>query len=377
LVNLAEASGVVDPLTGAPYVEPVITGLAGGIGFMYAVFDYEGHAPMVTLVLRHHPEDWFDAALGRMAVTPHVVRTGSAKVARSRLDAELDDGRAALVTVAGAALGHVEPISGIGGPWNVNVIGRDGHDYLYEDLGPNVRRIDADALAAARSTDRKAKHRAVSIHGPCAIDGREEVVDAIRSTHRGFTGPVLGHSFDVNFGLSGLDRFASALEDTTTKRGWLRLFAADRRAPFAMLSRVHDCIELDLSAPGGLRPQYCQFLRATASAVAAKREEAMLLAAGHLEQSGLLWQRLAEEALNVDGPLRRYGELAELRREAAATGSALAEPDPADTAGALAEQAAALDVDGSLWRPHLLAMAESVREIQRIETLAMQALAEL
>lgn len=46
----------------------MLVGLAGGIGFLYAVFDYQGFQPMVTIVARHHPErPWSWSGSGRTA----------------------------------------------------------------------------------------------------------------------------------------------------------------------------------------------------------------------------------------------------------------------------------------------------------------------
>src|SRR2546423_298181 len=66
--HLLRQAGHVAPHTGEPFSEAMVAGLAGGIGFMYAVFEYTGWPPMMTIVAQHHPEPWLPAVLGRLGV---------------------------------------------------------------------------------------------------------------------------------------------------------------------------------------------------------------------------------------------------------------------------------------------------------------------
>ena len=379
LSNLLEAAGVIDPLTRQPYTETMITGLAGGIDFMYALFEYKGYPPMLTLVLRHHPADWVETALERIAASAEVGTTGSAAVAAKRLDVHLAQGRPSSVTVAGAALGHVTPVLDMGSPWSINVFGRAGADYLFEDEGPWVRRIDPTRLAAARAADKKQRHRAITILGSRDLDPVWEVRSAIESTVQAFTGPVLGHAFDVNFGLSGLERFAAAVEDFSTKKGWLRVFAADPSAPFAMLTRLHDCIEFELSAPGGMRYQYAPFLGGGAEALGSgvhgdHRDLAAgaIEAAGAWEDSARAWSVLAESALDLGEPFQRYRHLVHDDRSALFEGEQ--RPALADPVAALAVLAREQPVPERRIREHLAEIGRQVRSIRDGEAVAVRCL---
>lgn len=41
--------------------EPMACGLGGGIGFLYAVFEYKAVPyPLLTIVAQHHPQPWFE-----------------------------------------------------------------------------------------------------------------------------------------------------------------------------------------------------------------------------------------------------------------------------------------------------------------------------
>ncbi|MFB7173085.1 DUF4872 domain-containing protein [Streptomyces sp. NPDC056254] len=96
------------------------------------------------------------------------------------------------------------------------------------------------------------------------------------------TGPVLGNKFDVNFGFSGMEKFAAQLRDTRTKAGWERRFAAPD-AFRAGTRRLYACLEEEWTAPGATRPLYADFLD-----LAGRQRAAELF-----RESGGHWSRLA------------------------------------------------------------------------------------
>lgn len=86
---------------------------------------------------------------------------------------------------------------------------------------------------------------------------------SIRTTHAHLTGPVIGHSYDVNFGLSGLRRLATDLADTRSKKGWTARFAT----PLAFENgsrRLAECLTWAHTAAGATRPIYTRFLEEAA-----------------------------------------------------------------------------------------------------------------
>ena len=68
VAHLLRRPGTSAPHTGEPYTEAMVCGLGGGIGFMYAIFEYKGLPPLITIVAQHHPEPWLPAVLGRLGV---------------------------------------------------------------------------------------------------------------------------------------------------------------------------------------------------------------------------------------------------------------------------------------------------------------------
>ena len=79
LAHALDAVGVRAPHTGAPYTEAMVAGLAGGIGFMYAVFDVRRRAA--------HDDD-------RRPAPPRAVRPGGARPDRRTGAARADVQRA-------------------------------------------------------------------------------------------------------------------------------------------------------------------------------------------------------------------------------------------------------------------------------------------
>ena len=55
LTHVLAAAGVVAAHDGEPLDEPMVAGLAGGIGFMYFSFSYAGQVPTMTIVPAHPP----------------------------------------------------------------------------------------------------------------------------------------------------------------------------------------------------------------------------------------------------------------------------------------------------------------------------------
>src|SRR5690606_25743485 len=132
---------------------------------------------------------------------------------------------------------------------------------------------------------------------------------AIVTTHAHLTGPVLGNSFDVNLGLSGIRKFADELADVRTKAGWTKRFADP--ASLAVASRrLAECLTWAHTSAGATRPLYAEFL-AEAEPV-----------------SGL---SLAAASATAAESGRRWAELADL------AGATTADDEPTETIAAYAE----------------------------------------
>ena len=87
--------------SGIDLSEPMVCGLGGGIGFLYAVFDYQAvDLPLLTIVTQHHPMPWWEAVAGHLGVAPTSVRSSAPAPAIVKVRRALDEGRPALILVA-------------------------------------------------------------------------------------------------------------------------------------------------------------------------------------------------------------------------------------------------------------------------------------
>jgi hypothetical protein len=263
LANALRFSGVVSPNSKQPFTEVVVNGICGGPGFLYAVFEYKGWPPILSLALqsRSMPDVYIGEGLARLGLRTTIHETTSKTAARRTLDETLAAGKSALCVVDVAAL----PWYGLppefvgGGPHVVTVAGRDGDRYWIDDRASRPIAVDADTLAAARAAYRQAKNRLITIDGPAPhADARTAMSAAIADTALRYVEPAVPKSFWVNCGWSGLEKWRTMLTDRKDKKAWPAVFAERDRA-HAGLQRAYESIECQL-APGAGRTMYAEFL---------------------------------------------------------------------------------------------------------------------
>jgi hypothetical protein len=300
LARLLGRARYVAPHTGRPYTEAMACGLGGGIGFMYAVFEYTGLPPIMTIVMQHHPDPWTPGALSRLGIG-HAEEHGGAKPALAALNRYLDAGRPVHCLIASSF--PTEPRS-------VLVVGRVDGAYLVDDGGPEPAPMSEADFAAAWSGYRKGRHQRIvldPVGGP--VDLAKAVRASIATTVAHLTGAVLGNSFDANFGFSGMARLAAGLRDGRGKTGWPARFGAPETFAFGV-RRLRQCLEQEYTSAGGTRPLYAEFLDEASGLLGdPKCAEAAVL----FRESGALWSQIAARAgVAVDG-LGGYAELAQQR----------------------------------------------------------------
>ena len=279
--------------------ESLVAGLAGGIGFMYFVFEYKNIPPMMTIVAQHHPEPWVQAALGRLNVPFDEQHSGKPRWERVR--EALDAGRPVFCTVDKSRLPWHGMEPGFGqDPYTVVIAGYEGGTLYVDDESAAPHAIGTEEFGEAWSAYKKGRHQMIVPTGP--PEGEPDVEGAVAHTCAHLTGPVLGNNFDVNFGFSGMDKLAAQLRDTKTKTGWERRFG--RPVPFSRgVRRLYECLELEYTAPGGTRPLYARFLDRVGEPEAAEL----------FRESGRGWEQLAALALETVSGLGDYGEICEER----------------------------------------------------------------
>ncbi|MFD9001440.1 BtrH N-terminal domain-containing protein [Streptomyces sp. NPDC059582] len=286
---------------GSVHDEALVAGLAGGIGFMYFVFEYQGLPPMLTIVAQHHPEPWVQTALDRLHV-PYDIQH-SAKPQWVKLCKALDAGRPVFCAVDRSRLPWHGMEPGFGAdPYTVVIAGYDGDTLYVDDESAAPHAIGTEEFGAAWSAYKKGRHQMIVPTGQAT--GDPDIDGAIAATAGHLTGPVLGNNFDVNFGFSGMEKLAAQLRDTRTKTGWERRFGEP--VPFFHgVRRLYECLEVEYTAPGATRPLYADFLD-----LAGRPDAAALF-----RESARGWERVASLALETVSGLGAYTEICEQRMQ--------------------------------------------------------------
>ena len=252
------------PIDGAPFTESLVNGLCGGPGFLYAVFEYKGWPPMLSLALRSRsmPDVYIAAGVSRIGMNVTINETTSPAAARKALDAALAGGKPALCVTDAASL----PWTGLpkafvgGGPHVVAVAGRDRDDFWIDDRAARPRRISAAQLSTARAAYRQAKNRLMTLDGPKpGYDAKRALRDAIADTAKCYVEPAVPKSFWVNCGFSGLDKWRQMLVDREGQTADGRRSSPKAREHARDCSGLHESIECQ-SAPQAGRSLYADFL---------------------------------------------------------------------------------------------------------------------
>lgn len=310
--NLCTNAGINGP-DGQPMSEALAFGLAGGIGFLYGVFEY-ADGPTMTIVARNRsmPDPFCEPLFARAGARAEIATTSGAKKAATTLDRAIADERPALCTVGSAALPYLGTTESMAGsaPHVVGVVGTDSDGrLLLDDRSPEPIVIERSVFDRARADYRQAKHRMITIG---AVDANHDWHSAIREAVSdgavGFDTPP-APQFAANVGVAGLTKFQRLLTDDKDPKGWPRVFGSGRRAAIG-LSRLYDCIEHAYTSPAGGRSLYAEFLHGARALV---ESDGWAEAAGHIEASARSWAKIAEAAVEAHPTLSRFAALADER----------------------------------------------------------------
>ncbi|MDH3296122.1 MAG: BtrH N-terminal domain-containing protein, partial [Acidimicrobiia bacterium] len=346
--------GVVGP-DGTPMSEALAFGLAGGVGFLYGVFQY-GDTPTMTIVARNQsmPDPFCEQLFRRLGLAVDISTTTGSKKAATDLDHALADGRPVLCTVGAGALPYLGLREGEAAmsPHLVGVVGVDGErSLLIDDRSPTPIPVDRADLDRARAAYRQGKHRLVAVRVPGAGAGTGVGADAgsdvradpdarfgldwpvvleaaVAEAVAGFNRPPVPR-FASNVGLSGLGKWQELLTSPTGK-GWGAVFGEGQRAAIG-LARLHDCINNAYTTPDAGRPLFARFLEEGAEAA---RRPDWMEAARLWSESGRAWREMSDVVLSAHPDLEHYGRLSDQRSDALDSG----EPDPAAMAALTDEQ---------------------------------------
>ncbi len=293
--NVLAAAGIVAPHDGEPYSDALLYGLGGGTGFLYAVFEYRGMAPMLSIGVRHTMmgHDFARAALDRSGVHFDVVQTTSVSKADGAIGGALERGIAPIVTVDGPSLPH----SGVPDFYRgasadqVAVIGADDESFWIDHGAPIC--LSKESFRSARGAYKKARNNTMIVVGGGGdlADLRLGVRAAIDANVHNFEeSPFRG--FASNWGHAGMEKWARIMVDRRDPRRWSEVFSTDRLL-FKALTQVRSSIEWEFTPPAAGRETYAEFLD---EASAILESERLAEVAGDYRALGNDWKELSAAA---------------------------------------------------------------------------------
>ena len=240
LTRALAAAGVVNPVDGKPFSEPIVFGLGGGIGFQYMVFVYEGWTSIALdgrrNTLYFEKEGFIEHACARLGVPLKIQQLPSPETAEKRLRAALRTAPEValtfdLVKLPGYADGPYVPYM----PTPVTVSER-GPDLAVTGLPGGTTTMSWPDVIEARWAQQK-KYGGLFVLGEPG--DRPDVAAAVRDSISRTAECLLEPSktsFDANFGIPGIRKWARMLTDEKDAKGWPKLCPDDEALGMALLS---------------------------------------------------------------------------------------------------------------------------------------------
>jgi len=301
--NVLAAAGLRRPDTGAPLSEALVFGIAGGLGTLYILWEWEAHNVKVLVLGFHHlgnyPVRYFQGLADRLNVRVSMPETGSRRVATQRLDGALAAGKPAVAWVDRASLPYLQLPERLRGRLGhfVAVCGRASDGYWIDDRAAAPFFVPAASFGDARERIPSYKQRLLLVDGLAPFDLPAAVQSGIAAQV-----DYLSSGSD-SFALPALRKWARLLTDPTHKKGYPVVFR-DRRGLFRVLRSAYEGIALDVGE-GALRGLYADFLREAAQIL---DKERLLDAADAYAALSARWLAFADAAL-PDTPFAPFKHL--------------------------------------------------------------------
>lgn len=302
LKNALTHIGITAPHSGEPFSEELLFGIGGGIGFAYFLFEKQGSHP-VHLGTRIHTKEterpeFLQTICKRIGVPVHVQNSSSATAAWANLTRNLEQGRAPIAWVDFSRLpylGHHTPATT---HYNVIVYGIDPESdrILLADRSPQPMHLTRDEFRLARETSWSPKYRAMLVQRPSApADFRAGVEEGIRDCYRQME-DGLGIT---NFGLRGLEKWATILTSSKEKKSWQKMFPPGRGL-YDVLFSMYNQIATRGAGGSAQRNLYAEFLNEAAAILS---NPSLRDVADQFRASEQMWTELADAHLPDHVPL--------------------------------------------------------------------------
>jgi hypothetical protein len=303
-----------------PLSEPMVFGIAGGIGAGVFAFRYEKEDFSSFYIAGLHL--WQDNvayaknACERVGLAPVIQESSGGKSAEKQLLAALDAGPV-LAWVDMAHLPHralPQELSGMVYHL-VTVYDADPAAGIAHvgDLADDPIEIPLAALAEARGRIKSQKHRLLSVSGPNRpLDLRKAVIEGIRACYQALTSPKA-----KNFSLMAFKDWAGRIHGSTGKESWDVMFPPGHHL-WRGLTSIYDYVEHYGTGGGLMRPMYAEFFAEAAEALG---DPALRELGERYAELGRGWSELADAALPSGVPIfREAKELYTARSELTLSG---------------------------------------------------------
>ena len=227
LANALANAGVTAAHSQQPYTEEMLFGIGGGIGFAYFLFE-QGGAHRIHVGTRIHTKEterpeFVQTILQRLSAPAHVQNSSSASAASGNLRRNLEQGQAPLIWVDPQKLSYLGMNTALNCYYSVIVFGVDegAGTASLADRCPGPVTLPLEDLRAARETSWSPKYRAMLVQK--SADGGD-IRSAVESGIRDCIVQMNQGLGITNFGLRGMEKWATVLTSTKEKKSWAKIF---------------------------------------------------------------------------------------------------------------------------------------------------------
>ena len=305
---LLTAAGVRAPHTNEPFTEPMLFGIAGGVGVGMFSFLYE-KANFASFYVAGR-NDWANdvryltRAAERLGV--ETVVTEGAKPSAQAISKALADEQPCIVWLDAAGLPYKAMPAMLSGMASHLVVLYAIDDATgtarIGDLSDEPIEIRIDVLSAARARIKKDKSRVMTAHAAGKLPPLATLVKSgLVACRDGLAGGnAIGNS-KTNFSLEAFRVWGNRLHGSRDKESWERVFTPGARL-WRGLTSINEYIEHYGTGGGLSRPLFAEFLTEAADSLG---ERSLRSLAERYAELGRGWSELADAALPDDVPAMR------------------------------------------------------------------------
>ncbi|MFO0811418.1 MAG: BtrH N-terminal domain-containing protein [Gemmataceae bacterium] len=361
---------------GLPLSEPMVFGLAGGIGAGYSFCPSvvrHGNGSGISIVGRHKSyatgPNWYTGILDRLGVKYRITESAAPKKAQQNLRDELNAGRPAMVWCGRSKLTFMPNVVSAD-LWmhEFAVYGVDDAKQLFigSDRSNAPVTISFEALADARNAVCTHKNRTLTIE-PTKPASPAKLREAVQAALTACASELLDGRMKT-FSLPGLALWADRIANTkNSKEGWPRVFGSGLM--FDALLDAFDSIETSGCGGGLFRPLFADFLAEAGHVSLAMTYRAL----------GQQWTALADDLLpdrvvafkKVKSALHKRDELFATKGQAA---DARIAAEVAKIASLTVDCRKSFPLDAAATADHMGRLSDTIGELHRAEVAAAEAL---